>query len=262
MDAEIFPLVPGAILPQQSPAAVRARVPAGYGVQEQCLPFTAAAALGLLIGAPFAFGLCLPDEAPTGAHAFRSPLDAPPHADPRRFYVVDAPDRGFARNALALTPIPFRDSAGTLNQMNPLQPGISFFDRADQQDLFKLHLPFVLRTPSGIDTLFTAPVNRAAPFAVVAGLVETDWFPHPVNLVLKKPQDGAVHVMAGDIVAHAIFVGRDTRRPTLSVQTQPSKEAGAQRNALLKWYIARARNRSAYKRLARSRHGRLDHKEG
>jgi hypothetical protein len=262
MDIQIFPLVPRAILPARAPATVRERVPVGYGVQEQCLPFTAAAALGLVIGAPFAFGFCLPDETPAGAQAFRSPLDTPPHVDPRRLYVIDSPDRGFARNAFALTRIPFRDAAGKLNHMDPVQPGISFFDRADQQALFKLHLPFVLKTPADIDTLFTAPINRLPPFFVVAGLVETDWFAHPVNLVFEKPARGSVHVAAGDIVAQAVFLGRGTRRPTISVVAHASKEAVAQRNALLKWYIARARDRSAYKRLARSRHGRLDHGEG
>lgn len=257
MDVQIIPLVPGAVLPARAPAAVRQRVPTGYGVQEQCLPFTAAAALGLLIGAPFAFGLCPVDEVPKGAHAFRSPLDTPPHTDARCFYVVDAPERGFVRNAFAMPPIPFRDSVGKLSHMNPVQPGISFFDRADQQSLFKLHPPFVLRTPADVDTLFTAPINRPAPFAVTAGLVETDWFAHPVNLVLAKPQYGAVHVAVGDIVAHAVFIGRETRRAAVSAMTPASADAGMQRNALLKWYIARARDRSAYKRLARSRHGRL-----
>jgi len=40
----IVPLVPGVPMPRAASARTRVSVPAGYGVQEQCLPFTAAGA--------------------------------------------------------------------------------------------------------------------------------------------------------------------------------------------------------------------------
>ena len=56
-----------------------------------------------------------------------------------------------------------------------LEPGISFFDREDQQDRFKLHLPYVWRTPQEIDTLFLPSLNRPSRgLEVQSGLVETD----------------------------------------------------------------------------------------
>ena len=62
----IVPLVPGVPMPRAASARTRVSVPAGYGVQEQCLPFTAANALGVLIPSPIRFGLCLPEELPAG----------------------------------------------------------------------------------------------------------------------------------------------------------------------------------------------------
>jgi len=38
------------------------------------------------------------------------------------------------------------------------------------------------------------------------GLVETDWYAHPVDLVLKRPVEGPLHVRAGDTVAQVQFV--------------------------------------------------------
>jgi len=45
-------------------------------MQEQCLPFTAASALGFHISSPIQFGLCHA-SVPTGCHPFRSLLDQP-----------------------------------------------------------------------------------------------------------------------------------------------------------------------------------------
>src|SRR5262244_588398 len=95
----IVPLVPKVRLPHAASARTRAAVPSGYGVREQCLPFTAASALGVLIPSPIRFGLCAPDELPRGCRAFRSPLNvAGPDgrfADPRVFYVFDSPECRF-----------------------------------------------------------------------------------------------------------------------------------------------------------------------
>src|SRR5712671_991269 len=75
----IVPLIPNPILPEPSTARTRASIPQGYGVQEECLPFTAASALGFLIPSPIRFGLCAVEETPPGSRAFRSP----PAADGR-----------------------------------------------------------------------------------------------------------------------------------------------------------------------------------
>ena len=156
----IVPLVPTTFLPQPASAQTRVAIPAGYGVQEQCLPFTAASALGFVIPSPIGFGLCAPSELPPGCRAFRSPLDrasADGHfADPRVFYVVDDPGSRFLGNAYAFEGIP-------VDGRHPVavpEPGLSFFDRPDQQDL-SLHLPISggHRHP---DTLFL-PHSTARP---------------------------------------------------------------------------------------------------
>src|SRR5262245_15673624 len=208
----LIPLVPNAILPQPASPRTRAAIPPGYGVQEECLPFTAASALGFLIPSPIQFGLCRPEETPRGCRAFRSPLARPAAGeqfdDPRVFYVVDNPDCRFSGNAYEF------DAA---DSQHTTVPGLSFFDRQDQQDLFKLHLPYVWRTPESVDTLFLPLLNRPgqAPDAL-CGLVETDWYSTPVNLILRKPP-GPVHIRAGDPVAQVIFIPRGFRRPELEV---------------------------------------------
>src|SRR5262249_8290361 len=156
-------------LPIAAPAATRSPVPPGYGVQEHCLPFTAAAALGFLIRSPISFGLCAPSEVPPDAHAFRSPL-----AHPRRVYVDMAEpvfyvkeDRAchFIRNAFTLDVLDDRRNSLSTHR----QPGISFFDREDQLDLFKVNLPYILRTPSEVDTLFLPVINRSAGLVALSG---------------------------------------------------------------------------------------------
>ncbi len=243
LDVQVLPLVRNPVLPIPAPARTRDRVPPGYGVREQCLPFTAATALGLLVGSPISFGLCPPTEVPAGCHPFRSPLAC---AESRVFYVRDDPDRGFARNAFAL------DRGG-------IQPGISFFDREDQGDLFKLHLPYAWRTPPGVHALFLPPLNRPAPsFEVLAGLVETDWYAHPVNLAIRKPtSEVSLHVAAGDPVVQVILIGAGQRRPELKVLADHNRAARELLKDLDDWRQRHAADRSAYKRLARSRHGRI-----
>jgi len=138
------------------------------------------------------------------------------------------------------------------------EPGLSFFDRPDQQDLFKLHLPYIWRTPESIDTLFLPLLNRSASgLAVQSGLVETDWYASPVNLILRKPQD-SVHVHAGDLVAHAILIARNLRRPAVDVAPAHARLSRDARKGLADWDQQHAKDRNAYKRLARSRHGRVE----
>jgi Family of unknown function (DUF6065) len=253
----LVPLVPNLALPYPASAHTRAHVPAGYGVQEQCLPFTAASALGFLVPSPIRFGLCPLSEVPGGCHAFRSPLDRPEaddrFADPRVLYVADDEACRFRGNAYELEGIPVDGSPPLL------EPGLSFFDRADQQDLFKLHLPYVWRTPEAVDVLFVPLLNRAARgLDVQSGLVETDWYAAPVNLVLRKPPAPAsVHFAAGEPVAHAILVPRHLRRPALEILAPHARLSREARKGVAEWDKQHAEDRSTYKLLARSRHGRI-----
>src|SRR6185436_16763441 len=106
----VIPLIPNPILPEPASARTRASVPHGYGVQEECLPFTAASALGFLIRSPIQFGLCSTSEVPAGCHAFRSPLNRPApdgrFEDPRVFYVADNPSCRFRGNAYEFDEVP------------------------------------------------------------------------------------------------------------------------------------------------------------
>ena len=258
MDVTLLPLVPGVPLPARAPASTRTEVPRGYGVQEQCLPFTAACALGLLVPAPFDFGLCAPIDVPAGARSFSPPDVARPAADARVFYVIDHSASRFEGNAFDADPLPFVDQSGQLLEMRPRQPGISFMDRPDQAVFFKLHLPWVLRTPAGVDSHFGAPINRPAPLEVLTALVETDWYAHPVNLVARRPPQGALHVRRGDVIAQVFFVDRDARRGNLRVLDHAAPQAQALREELRQWFLAHRADRGTYRKQARSRQGRLD----
>ncbi len=265
MDINLLPLVPGVVLPTLAPAVARSDIPPGYGVQEQCLPFTAATALGFLIKSPITFGFCSPGDAPAGVHTFRSPLDAQPEQrqdyareDERHFYVKDDPGCRFLKNAFTVDPIEIAGPAPR-QMLNPVVPGLSFFDREDQRDLFKLHLPYIWRTPPDVDTLFLPGINRPnQALNVLIGLVETDWYAHPVNMVCRKPPAGeSIHIVAGDIVAQAIFVSRSHRRPSLKILASHARLARDLRSELVEWYKSHDRDRSAYKKIARSQHGQV-----
>ena len=258
MDLSLLPLVPHVPLPARAPASTRAEVPRGYGVQEQCLPFTAACALGLLVPAPFDFGLCALADAPADARAFSPPDVARPAGDDRVFYVIDHAPSRFAGNAFDADPLPFVDESGQLLEMRPRQPGISFMDRPDQAEFFKLHLPWVLRTPEGVDSHFGTPINRAAPLDLLTALVETDWYAHPVNLVVRRPAQGALHVRRGDVIAQVFFVDRDARRSHLQVLDHGAPQAQAMREELRQWFLAHHADRSTYRKQARSRQGRVE----
>jgi hypothetical protein len=258
VDLTLLPLVPGVPLPERAPASTRAEVPRGYGVQEQCLPFTAACALGLLVPAPFDFGLCALADVPAGGRAFSPPDVARPEGDERPFYVIDHAASRFAGNAFDADPLPFVDETGRLLEMRPRQPGISFMDRPDQATFFKLHLPWVLRTPAGVDSHFGAPINRPAPLDLLTALVETDWYAHPVNLVVRRPAHGDLHIRRGDTIAQVFFVDRAARRSHMQVLDPAAPQAQAMREELRQWFLAHHADRSTYRKLARSRQGRLE----
>jgi hypothetical protein len=213
------------------------------------VPFTAASALGFLIGSPIRFGLCRPEEAPEGCRMFRSPFDQAREdgsfAEPRVFYVFDRPECKFFGNAYQLENIPVDGSPALI------EPGVSFFDRPDQQHLFKLHLPYIWRTAQAVDTLFLPLLNRPRKgLEVQCGLVETDWYSSPVNLILGKPTE-SIHVLVRDPVAHAILVPRQLREVALEVAAPHSRLNRETRKGLAQWDKQHAQDRSVYKILAR-----------
>jgi hypothetical protein len=107
-----------------------------------------------------------------------------------------------------------------------------------------------------VDTLFLPLLNRPAPkLEVKCGLVETDWYASPVNLALAIPP-GPLHVGAGELVAQAIFIPRALRRPGLDVAAEHARSSRDARKALAVWDRQHAEDRSIYKVLARSAHGR------
>ena len=237
-----------------APASPRTRdnPPSGYGIREQCLPFTAAAALGATIPSPFSWGFCEPEAVPKGARAFRSPISG---GCPQRVcYVIDDPELCFVRNQFSV-------AADIQRQIGPAPiPGLSFFDREDQQDQLKLHLPYVWRTSEGICLLFTQPVNRPRVdgLGVVAGLVECDWYTNPVNLVLQLPPAPlSVHVSAGETIAQAVLIDSALRRPKLEILESHRRESRNVLKGVSDWRDQHDRDRAAYKRLAKSRHGRM-----
>jgi len=257
MEINILALVPGVALPTAAPAVARSEIPPGYGVQEQCLPFTAATALGFLINSPLAFGFCLPSDAPAGVRTFSSPFDASPQQgqDERLFYVKDDPSCRFLKNAFTVDPI---EIAGK-QLLTPVLPGISFFDREDQRDLFKIHLPYIWRTPPDVDTLFLPGINRPnQTLEVLIGLVETDWYAHPVNMVIRRPPVGkSLHIASGEPIAQAVFIARSQRRPSLKILASHARLTRDLRSELVQWYKAHEQDRSAYKKIARSQHGQV-----
>jgi len=260
IDVQIFPLVSKLTLPVASPAGVRTHIPEGYGVQEHCLPFTAATALGFLIKSPISFGFCALGDVPSESHAFRSPIA--PHrfanggADSHVFYVKDDPGCCFVKNAFALDVL----EDWKRGSLAPKEPGISFFDREDQLDLFKLHLPYVWRTPPEVDTLFLPVINRSLPrLTMLSGLVETGWYADQVNLVFRQPMGlQSIHVTTGDPVGQVVFVPQSHRRASLKVILPHMRAARDFRADLSQWYKQHSADRSAYKKLARSQHGRLN----
>ena len=234
----ILPLVPRVPLPCGATGRTRPETPDGYGTQEQCLPFVAGSALGFLIPSPITFGYCLGDEVPPTGRAFRSPVA--PSADGRAFYVVDDDGPRFRGNAFAA------DGPDGALQI----PGVSFFERPDQAQFCKLHLPYLWRTPPNVATLFTGPINRAGTgLRVVAGLVETDWYANPVNLVLELPA-ASVHVTAGEVIAQAVPQARWEGRPSLEVLPAHARDARVLKAELGTWQQAHRADRDAYKRLA------------
>jgi len=265
MDVNILSLVPGVSLPTAAPAVARSEIPPGYGVQEQCLPFTAATALGFLIKSPITFGFCLLSDVPAGGRTFSSPFDAQrqQHSDyapenERFFYVKDDPSCRFSQNAFTVDPIEVA-GAGAKQLLTPVLPGISFFDREDQRDLFKIHLPYIWRTPPDVDTLFLPGINRPSQgLQVLIGLVETDWYAHPVNMVCRTPPVGeSIHIVAGETIAQAIFISRAHRRPSLKILASYARLTRDLRSELVEWYKVHGQDRSAYKKIARSQHGQV-----
>lgn len=244
---EIISLVTKFRSPAPSSPRTREALPSGYGTREQCRPFVAAAAIGLSIPSPFAWGFCMPDDVPASARAFRSPVSG--GCTERLFYVQDDPGYGFSHNQFNI-PDDVAQLAGPV-----VIPGLSFFNRSDQQDLVKLHLPYIFRTREDCGLLFLPPMNRSnsRELTVLSGLVETGWYTDAVNLVLQlPPAQESVHIDAGEPIAQVVPMFMDATRPNLVRQDQHLRKTRETLSAMSDWKALHQKDRSAYKRLSRA----------
>jgi hypothetical protein len=244
----VIPLAKAVHVPVPPTRRTRDAVPAGYGRREQCRPFVEANGVGLAIASPFGWGYCESGDVPAGARAFRSPVARGCPA--RVFYVRDDPATGFRGNGYA---VPESVTART----GPLViPGLSFFERTDQQGLVKLHLPYVLRTEPGMALLFVPPLNRPRGdgLTLLSGMVETAWYADAVNMVFELPPSlRAVHVAAGEVLAQAIPVPVEAARTSAEIVEPHRKQTRIVLDDMAEWRRHKGADRSAYKRLARAR---------
>lgn len=230
------------------PASPRTRekVPPGYGTREQCRPFVAAAGIGLTIASPISWGYCLPDAVPNQARAFHSPIKG--GCPDRVFYVRDDVEHGFMRNQYAI-PDKVMKIAGPL-----VIPGLSFFDREDQQNLVKLHLPYIFRTVEDAGLLFVPPINRKMEkgLTMMSGLVETDWYADAVNLAFELPDKlGSVHVEAGDPLAQVLPISMQAASTNLSILEPHRRKVRDTLASLSEWQYQHGQDRSAYKKISK-----------
>lgn len=248
----VTPLVTRFRPPTAAGPRTRSTVPKGYGIREQCLPFTAAAALGLSVPSPFSWGFCSRADVPKNGRAFRSPVAG--GCVERCFYIVDDPAYDFEGNQFNVPPeIRKRIGPGPI-------PGLSFFERSDQQDKIKLHLPYIWRTSPGVNLLFAPPFNRARTdgLQLLTGLVECDWYCDAVNMVMVLPDmPMSIHVAAGDILAQAVPIGRLSRQPDFTVLQPHQRAARDMIDGLGDWRLQHCKDRAAYKRLVKSQSGVL-----
>lgn len=249
MDVGLHPLVPNVPLPVAAAMPPAAAGPAA-GARAGGLPAAAAAGTGLLIPSPIGFGWCRADELPAGAHPVAGPVGDGEDGAPRLLYVRDQPACRFERNVFHCAPFRSRDAHGRL-LTHKLEPaGVGLVEGVERGELFRLQLPYVLRTPPGMDSLLLPPLHRPGPLAVAPRLVETDWYAGPLELILRRPA-GSVHVAAGDVVAQLVLLYREARQAALRVLAAGSAAARALQDDVVRWQVQHGGDRSAYERLAR-----------
>lgn len=247
LSVSVIPLARTIHCPASASKKTRPSVPPGYGRREQCRPFVEANGLGLTIPSPFTWGYCLSKNVPEGARAFRSPVEGGCPA--RVFYVKDDPSIGFTRNQYD---VPDHVKA----RMGPLAiPGLSFFERPDQQRQIKLHLPYVLCTQRGVGLLFTPPINRPRSdgLQLLSGLVETAWYADAVNMVFVLPdRDQSVHIQSQEPLAQAIPTPMAATRTSVSCAEPHRKKTRVTLDAMADWRAQKSADRAAYKRIAKT----------
>lgn len=245
---EIIGLVQKFHPPVPASPRTRDKVPAGYGTREQCRPFVAAAGIGLTIPSPISWGYCKPADVPQHARSFQSPVNG--GCLDRVFYVQDDPAFGFVRNQFAV-PAKIEKIAGRL-----VLPGLSFFDREDQQTLVKVHLPYIFRTINDAGLLFVPPVNRKSSNGLVmmSGLVESGWYPDAVNLAFElPPYPDSVHVAAGDPLAQVLSVNMAAASTDVKLLEPHRRKVRDTLESLVEWRQQHEADRSAYKKIAKQK---------
>lgn len=243
---EIIGLVQKFHPPVPASPKTRDKVPSGYGTREQCRPFVAAAGIGLTVPSPFSWGYCTPAEVPPLARSFQSPVKG--GCPDRVFYILDDPEYGFVGNQFAV-PDKISQIAGHL-----VIPGLSFFDREDQQTLVKVHLPYIFRTAGDAGLLFVPPINRkySSGLTMMSGLVETGWYSDAVNLAFELPvSPGSVHVAAGDPLAQVLPVPMSAATTDAKILEPHRRQVRDTLESMVKWKQQHDLDRSAYKRISK-----------
>lgn len=247
LSVTVIPLAKTIQCPGPSSKKTRPSVPTGYGRREQCRPFVEANGLGLTIPSPFSWGYCMPDDVPSGARAFRSPV--PGGCPARVFYVLDEPALCFSGNQYSVP-------ENVMARTGPIAiPGLSFFERPDQQRQIKLHLPYVMRTRDGVGLLFTTPVNRPRSdgLQLLSGLVETAWYADAVNMVFVLPErDHPVHIQSNEPLAQAIPLPMAATRTKVNCAEAHRKQTRVTLDAMADWRAQKSSDRAAYKRIAKA----------
>jgi hypothetical protein len=89
-------------------------------------------------------------------------------------------------------------------------------------------------------------------------VVETSWYHNPVNLIaVLPPPPIEVHVEAGEPLAQVVPIGASSRAVQVDLVEAHRRDARECLSAIRAWHVAHDEDRSAYRRRARSRHGRL-----
>jgi hypothetical protein len=145
----IIPLIPNVKLPHVATARTRAAIPSGYGFREQCLPFTAASALGVVVPSPIRFGLCQHNELPPGCRAFRSPFEQR-SVSPTHGCSMSSTIRTAASPAM-------RTNSQTILDLSPAHPGAA--SRALASSIARI---------SGIFLSFTYRISGGRHLALIA----------------------------------------------------------------------------------------------
>src|SRR5262245_31099957 len=100
---------------------------------------------------------------------------------------------------------------------------------------------YVSHSPPDRYVVCLAAKNRTIQrMKVQSGLVETDWYSSPVNMILRKPSN-PIHFSEGEEVAQVILVSRAQRNPNIEILQSHSRLSRETRKSLTEWYAQHAK---------------------